>query len=229
MPDLETPGASASVCATPRKRALRNLRSPRPLSVGSGRRPRGCRPRRRGRSRSATALRDGARWGSSGTAITAGIVATITIHATRSSTFRIALARTRPTTRVRARTMSRQKYATTATSVPRCSATSNVWLKRVLLEVCPFEQPGHENEVPGRRDGQELREALDGAQDERLPVREGVCAVADAEDAKQDGHAEGDAGRDDNADALHCARILRVGEEGGGARCRAPGSSSNLT
>ncbi len=35
MPDLETPGASASVCATPRKRALRNVRSPRPWSVGS--------------------------------------------------------------------------------------------------------------------------------------------------------------------------------------------------
>ncbi len=98
----------------------------------------------------------------------------------------------------------------------------------ILLEVRPFEQPGHENEVPGRRDGQQLREALDGAQDERLPVGERAGSVADAENAEQDGHAQGDAGPDDDADALHAR------ESYGWAWRRersvsSTGSSSNLT
>ena len=90
---------------------------------------------------------------------------------------------------------------------------------RVRLEIRPVEEPRDEDQVPGRRDGQELREALDGAEHERLPVRERAGTLADAEDAEEDGYAQSDAGRDDDADALHARGILCRGG-GGSLRCR---------
>ena len=42
----------------------------------------------------------------------------------------------------------------------------------VLLEAGPVGQPGHEDQVSGRRDRQELGRPLHQAEDERLPVRE---------------------------------------------------------
>ena len=61
--------------------------------------------------------------------IAAGTVATATTQAVRSAGLRIRLRAMLPTSAPASSTMSRQKYATTATSVPRWSATSKVWLK----------------------------------------------------------------------------------------------------
>ena len=58
----------------------------------------------------------------------AGIVATKTAHATRSSVLVTDRRESEPTQAESSRTTSRQKYPTTATSVPRWSATSKVWL-----------------------------------------------------------------------------------------------------
>ena len=69
--------------------------------------------------------------------------------------------------------MSAQKYAPTATSVPRCSATSKVWLKRSFsFRYVQSAAPGNEDQVPGGRDRQELGEPLDEAEHERLGIRE---------------------------------------------------------
>ena len=74
------------------------------------------------------------------------------------------------------------------------------------LEIGPVEQPGDQDQVAGGRDRKQLGEALDGAEDEGLPVGEGGGRVADAEDAEQQGDRERDAGRHDDPDALpHCA------------------------
>jgi hypothetical protein len=58
----------------------------------------------------------------------AGMVATKTAHATRSSVLVIDRRESEPTQDESSRTTSRQKYPTTATSVPKWSATSKVWL-----------------------------------------------------------------------------------------------------
>ena len=58
----------------------------------------------------------------------AGTVATATNHEMRSSGVSIRRRRTLPTQADVSVTTSRQKYATTAASVPTWSATSNVWL-----------------------------------------------------------------------------------------------------
>ena len=58
-------------------------------------------------------------------------------------------------------------------SVPRWSATSKVLLKvRIVLEVVPARRPRDEDQVPRRRDGQQLGRALGDAEDEGLPVGE---------------------------------------------------------
>ena len=62
--------------------------------------------------------------------------------------------------------------------------------------------------MTGRGDGQELREALDGAETNACQFVSAPASFADAEDAEQDGHAQSDAGRDDDADALHARGIL---------------------
>jgi hypothetical protein len=98
----------------------------------------------------------------------------------------------------------------------------------IQLEVRPVEEPGHEDQVARRRDGQELREALNGAEDERLPVRQRAGRLAGTEDAEQDGHAESNAGRDDDADALH-ARESYGWARRGRRSVPSTGSSSNLT
>ena len=118
----------------------------------------------------------------------AGIVAMITIHAIRSSAVLTA----------RARTLRHHATIELADLAPevRDDGHERPDMQRdverlvevgVRLEIRPVEEPRHEDEVPGRRDGQELRETLDGAQHERLPVRERAGTLADAEDAEQDG------------------------------------------
>ena len=68
--------------------------------------------------------------------------------------------------------MSAQKYAPTATSVPRCSATSKVWLKRSFSFRYVQSAAQGTDQVPGGRDRQELGEPLDEAEHERLGIRE---------------------------------------------------------
>jgi hypothetical protein len=56
----------------------------------------------------------------------------------------------------------------------------------VLLEIPPLPEPRHEDQVPRRRDREELGRALDDAEHERLPVRERAGCVPHPED-RQDG------------------------------------------
>ena len=60
----------------------------------------------------------------------------------------------------------------------------------VLLEVRPVGSPGHEDEVPRRRDRKELGESLDDTEDERLSVRQRGRVVPHSEEREDDGETE---------------------------------------
>ena len=60
----------------------------------------------------------------------------------------------------------------------------------VVLEVVPLEEPRDEDEVPRRRDRQELRRALDDPQDERLPVGKLLRIVPHSEDGEERGERQ---------------------------------------
>src|SRR5918996_1605276 len=130
MPERDTPGMRARLCARPTATAV-----PAPRADIS----------RRGGVRSAihrttpktarkTAICHGSpRWSAmrsspSAPIAAAGTVAIATNHAIRSSAVSTRRRRTLPIQAATRRTTSRQKYATTATRVPTCSATSKVWL-----------------------------------------------------------------------------------------------------
>ena len=60
----------------------------------------------------------------------------------------------------------------------------------VLLEVRPVSEPGHEDEVSGRGDRQELRKPLDDAEDERLAVRDGIGILTHTHEREDEGKPE---------------------------------------
>ena len=67
--------------------------------------------------------------------------------------------------------MSDQKYAPTAMSVPRWSATSKVWLKlSCCFQVGPVGSPGNEDQVARRGDRKQLGEPLNEPEDEGLGI-----------------------------------------------------------
>ena len=111
----------------------------------------------------------------------AGIVATSTNHAIRSSGVSIRRRRSVPRN-------ARDEPDDVAPEV-RGDGDERPQVERdverlveavVLLEVRPLRAPGDEDEVTRRRDREELGEALDDAEDERLAVRERVRVVRDA-------------------------------------------------
>ena len=68
-------------------------------------------------------------------------------------------------------TISVRKYTSTASSVPACSATSNVLLNSSCVsQIVEVQEPGHEDQVPRRGDREELREPLDHAEDQRFEL-----------------------------------------------------------
>ncbi len=73
----------------------------------------------------------------------------------------------------------------------------------VSLEVVPVEEPGDEDEMTRRRDRQQLGEALDEAEDERLPVGQHAGLLAHLGEGQDDGDGKGRAGDDKDADATH--------------------------
>ena len=80
----------------------------------------------------------------------------------------------------------------------------------VLLEEGPLGGPRHEDQVGGRRDRQQLREALDEAEHERLPVRQGVGVVAHAEQREDEGETDRRPREAEHEGATH-GEILRLG------------------
>jgi hypothetical protein len=60
----------------------------------------------------------------------------------------------------------------------------------VLLEVLPVRDPGHEDEVPRGGDRQELGQALDDPEDERLAVRKRSRVVPHSEHREHDRETE---------------------------------------
>ena len=78
----------------------------------------------------------------------------------------------------------------------------------VLLEVRPLGCPRDEDQVAGRRDRQELRQALDDPEDERLPVRECRRVVPHSGEREDDGEAERGT-RDAEYDGAAHGEILR--------------------
>jgi hypothetical protein len=78
----------------------------------------------------------------------------------------------------------------------------------VLLEVGPLGGPGDEDEVARRRDRQQLGEALDDAEHERLPVRERVGIVPHSEECQDEGETERRSRDAEDERAAH-GRILR--------------------
>ena len=77
-----------------------------------------------------------------------------------------------------------RKYQTAATSVPMCSATSNVLLSWGSCgELVPAEELGHQDQVTARRDRQELTESLDDAQDDGVQDGHRSPLLATAEHA----------------------------------------------
>jgi hypothetical protein len=90
----------------------------------------------------------------------------------------------------------------------------------VRLEVVPVEQPRDEDEVARGRDRQQLGQALDEAEDERLPVREAPGPLPHAGGGQSDGdEQERRRGRIDEAGGeAPLARHGRNGVLGHGAR-----------
>ena len=78
----------------------------------------------------------------------------------------------------------------------------------VLLEVRPLGRPGNEDEVARRRDRQELGEPLHDAEDERLAVRERRRVVPHSEEREDDGETERGP-RDAEHDGAAHGEILR--------------------
>ena len=98
--------------------------------------------------------------------------------------------------------MSRRKYAVTATSVPKCRADVEGRVEGVvLLQIRPVCEPGHEDEVAGRRDGQKLGQALDDTEHERLPARQLPCLLADPQGGEHHGQEQRCPGQDVDANA----------------------------
>ena len=105
--------------------------------------------------------------------------------------------------------MSLQKYAATATSVPRCSATSNVWLKRSFCSrYVHSAAQGTRMRWPDDEIGQELGQPLNDPEDERLAVRERVGVVPHSREREDDGEAERGP-RDAEHDGAAHGEILR--------------------
>ncbi len=180
MPDLETPGARESVCATPRKMALPNVRSRSDLVRGL--------PVDRVEDEGADGEEDRDLPGLAEVPLDRAAERRADDHCRNRGDYhdprdpfvRVA---NRP---LHARFATKPSQARELCPEVRdyCHERSEVQrdVERaveafVLFEVRPVEQPGHEDQVPRRRDGQELREALDGAQNERLPVGERTGAA----------------------------------------------------
>ena len=175
MPERETPGASASAWATP-------TTSPSCSESSCAGRTAGRRSTSQ-RTPANTASRIAICHGSPRCSViassnarpttAAGIVATTTIHARRSSGVSSSTRPERPEERTHHRhEVMRRSTPRRRTSVPRWSATSNVLLNRVVLQVRPVAEPRDEHEVARGRDREQLRRALDHPEDERLPVGE---------------------------------------------------------
>ena len=87
--------------------------------------------------------------------------------------------------------MSLQKYAPTATSVPRWSATSNVWLKRSFCSrYVQSALQGTRIRWPDDEIGRSSVSPCTIAEDERLPVRERSRVVPHSEERQDDGETE---------------------------------------
>jgi hypothetical protein len=86
----------------------------------------------------------------------------------------------------------------------------------VLLEVGPVGQPGHEDQMSGRRDRQQLGRPLHQAEHERLPVRERAADLSDPECGQDERDDDRRAGRREDADpAPHRRRSYhREGDQG---------------
>ena len=80
----------------------------------------------------------------------------------------------------------------------------------VLLEEGPLGGPRHEDQVGGGRDRQQLREALDEAEHERLPVGECVGVVPHAEQREEEGETDRRPREAEHEGATH-GEILRPG------------------
>ena len=79
----------------------------------------------------------------------------------------------------------------------------------VRLQVRPVEEPGDEDQVARRRDREELCQALDDPQDERLPVEQGGGVVPDAGEREDDREGQRHRGGDEDAGTTHRRVIVR--------------------
>ena len=75
----------------------------------------------------------------------------------------------------------------------------------VLLQIRPVREPGHEDQVAGRRDGQEFGQALNDTEHERLPARQLPRLFADPQRREHDGQQHRCPGQ--NVDAAMRARM----------------------
>ena len=85
----------------------------------------------------------------------------------------------------------------------------------VLLEVRPVAGPRDEDQVPRRRDRQQLGESLHEPENQRLPVREGGSLLPPADQGEHDGDREQRRGGPVDEGSAH--RTILASHAGGGA------------
>ena len=195
MPERETPGTSASACAKPMSDSvLQSLRSPMARSCDE-------RSAHQKSSRAPSARRIAICHGSprlsaikfspASPTTPAGIVATTTNQAIRSSDVSSGGVRSDVAERGDEPEDVVPEVGAHGDERPEMERDVERLVEAiVLLEVRPVAEPGHEDEVSGRGDRQELREPLDDAEDERLAVRDGVGILAHAREREDEGKPE---------------------------------------
>jgi hypothetical protein len=77
----------------------------------------------------------------------------------------------------------------------------------VRLEVVPVREPGNEDEMTRRGDGEELGEPLRDPEHERLPVGQRSGPVADAQNREHDCQSQQDARGEVETGAAHAAIV----------------------